>query len=806
MRLTKASRANQEKYFYAALIKHREENLENYYGGGDAMSHSASDYQHAPRDPADTPPMPQGKQQSQSQYSIMNDEHLRSSRTFAENPSSASSYDPYRPSRYRMTPEGTGPTKVTVHRRGESNGTRKAHMQHSLRHANANRIEALRRGGRTPSNSALSKHSSHRKSMSRSSLVRASTSRHSITSSVWPSSPPVAVTVRAAITSHKRGVSFSHLRQSSTTSALPKNDGKSDPYTPELQAKAKFSQQRHANSNVDPHGSPSVRADTAVRSRKERTTASGTRPRTRKSTTPNQINKGDIRQASSELERACEEAFFRSSISSSDYTSTTDKHAPYDTPPSSVSNRDSGHSRKNGMSARPLPSLPAETPNTFIARTLEETRVKLAARSAAEGTNNSAKFEEVLATLEKIMPIPGEAEAEARRITSAPDSKPVDSMGFLPIISEEGRGDNKRSGHRYRSVTAPVHKDGRPSRDLKTVRMVPPSSPVPPPTVRRHTGEPRPYRQSSEETTKDTNYLSVPGPDPRLLRKKSDDSVMIHKDAPIANGDDTLVKKKPSWFRRWKEPQPSSEEAQLRTRVPQAWGEPDDRSAPKSRTLVRDKQPAPLDLVPTQGSAPKSSASSEFPMRRSDESKGFTKWFRMGRGDKKEHEKSPGTAELNQSFFSTSPPSPLPASTPTSTGEPTTRSWFARFLRLRPETRTLAYNVPRARTRQELFRLLREWQRHGIQDLVYFPQENAITARVDKINSLDIKPVVFRIELFVVLQNGRKAGLSLARCQQVRGAASSFRKVVEVLESVSRERGLLVEDEEKRRELCEIVN
>lgn len=710
-----------------------------------------------------------------------------------------------------MTPDETGPTKVTVHRRGESNGTRKAHIQHSLRHANANRIEALRRAGRTPSNSALSKHSSYRKSMSRSSLARTSVSRHSMTSSVWPSSPPVAVAARSAVTSHKRGVSFSHLRQSSTASALPKHDtDKSAPYTPELQAKAKFSQQVHAGSNVDHQGSPSVRADTAVRSRKDKTTAPGTRPRTRKSSTPVQNTKGDIRQASSELEKACEEAFFRSSISSSEYASTTDKHAPYDTPPSSVSNRDSGNSRKNGMTARPLPSLPAETPNTFIARTLEETRNKLAARSAAEGTNSSARFEEVLATLEKIMPVPGEAEAEARRIISAPDNKPIDSMGFLPIINEEGRSENRHVGqetsrHRYRSVTAPVHNDGKPPQDPKTVRMVPPTSSAPPPNVRRHTGEPpKSYRPSSEGTIQDATYLTVPGPEPRLLRKKSDDSVIRNRTSSTIAGEETLIKKKSSWFRRWKEPQTSAEDPQ--PCVPQIWDELHERNMDRPRTLVRDKQPAPLDLVPTQGVAPKSSSSSEFPMRRGDENRGFAKWFRMGRGDKKDHEKSPGTAELNQSFFSTSPPSPLPASTPVSTGEPTARSWFARFLRLRPETRTLAYNVPRARARQELFRLLREWQRHGIQDLVYFPQENAITARVDKINSLDIKPVVFRIELFVVLQNGKKAGLSLARCQQVKGAASSFRKVVEVLESVSRERNLLVEDEEKSRELCEIVN
>jgi serine/threonine-protein kinase HSL1 (negative regulator of Swe1 kinase) len=156
-----------------------------------------------------------------------------------------------------------------------------------------------------------------------------------------------------------------------------------------------------------------------------------------------------------------------------------------------------------------------------------------------------------------------------------------------------------------------------------------------------------------------------------------------------------------------------------------------------------------------------------------------------------------------------SPFSPMPPTTPVSAGvgngESTTRSWFSRFLRLKPEVRTLAFNVPRTRARTELVRMLREWQRHGVKDLTYYPQDNAITASIDKVNSLGIKPVTFRIELFVVLKNGRKAGLSLARCSQMRGAASSFRRVVEILEQVGRDRGLLIDDESQWEELCGIL-
>ncbi|GAB7348093.1 hypothetical protein MBLNU459_g6118t1 [Dothideomycetes sp. NU459] len=811
---------NQEKYFYAALVKHREENLENYLGGSDAISYSASDYHHTPHDNTDVPPMPMEKQQSQSQYSIMNDEHLRSSRTFAEPPPSASSYDPYRPSRYRMTNNGANYTKVTVHRRGESNGTRKGHMQHSLRHPNALRVEALKKGERVQSSSSLAKRAGHRKSMSRSSLQRSVASRQSVVSSVWPSSPPVAVPARS---SHKRGVSFTHLRKSSTASGLAAHAAVDTAhYTPELQAKARFSQHILSSPTPEAYQSPSVRAESTVRSRKDKSVTPAPKSRPRKNSTPGQ--RGDIRNASSELEKACEEAFFRSSISSSVYTSNTDKPSGYDTPPSSVSNREYVQSNNESAAYRPLPALPSDTPNTFIARTLEETRNKLAARSATEGVNNSAKFEEVLATLDKIMP--GTAGAVDRRITSAPDNKSVDNRGFLPIISEEGRNDAPHArpdgtGQRFRSVTAPTSKESAQATEPKTLRTVPSSDM--PLMARKHSQG----NESQDQTVSDNTFLSVPSAHPGILRKKSSDSVAtLHKTTShgsASGGDETAAKKKSSWFRRWKEPaqQLSSEDAQDSTRTPPAWEELDDRMTVKTKpaALIRDKQPPHLNLAKTEVPPPKSSSSSEFPLRSNPENKGFSKWFggKMG-WDKKEGNKA-GDGKVspaiispydpnylsNQSYFSTTPPSPLPPTTPKSATEAPTRSWFARFLRLRPETRTVCFTVARARARTELFRLLREWQRHGIKDLVYFPQDNAITARVDKVNTLSMKPVSFRIELFVVLQNGKKAGLSLARCSQTKGAASSFKKVVEVIEQVAREKGLLVEDEEKWKELCEIL-
>lgn len=73
---------------------------------------------------------------------------------------------------------------------------------------------------------------------------------------------------------------------------------------------------------------------------------------------------------------------------------------------------------------------------------------------------------------------------------------------------------------------------------------------------------------------------------------------------------------------------------------------------------------------------------------------------------------------------------------------------------------------------------------------------NVISCRVDKVNHLKIKEVQFVVELYVVLKHGRRAQLSMARFTQTKGAASSFRKVVDAVEGIMHERGYLVEDKE----------
>lgn len=854
---------NQEKYFYAALLKHREENLENYTGGSDGLSLAASDYQHAKSaEGADGLVAPNEKQASQSSYSIMNNEHLRSSSVTEAMPSE-SSYDPYRPGRYPPT-AGTAPSSKSIgHRRGNS----------AASHGSTLRVETLKKTSRQNSNARaghVRKHSplpstgSHGRSLSRTSMNRAS--KHSLASSNWPSSPPVAVPART-VTSHKRNVSFNHVRKTSAVHApsaavaIPAAPAMMQAYTPELKAKALQSRQQ-ADDERDLNSSPSTRVVTDAQARKSKAPSSVPRGRPQKQAeTPNRSIKNDVRKVSTELEKACEEAFFRSSVGSSTMTSYTERQSSMDTPPSSISTIYPSTSGAPEVQRRPLPNPPTDTPNTFIVRTLEEARNKLAARTAFDDTGDTAKIKAALASLEQIMPV-GLTDLE-KRVTSAPEAKAVTDVGFLPIIREEQLPDTLRAGreqpqsHVHRSFTAPV-----PARDLTksngdTIRVV---APAPYNQGRLPEGSNRnvtiPYSdeiqrpRTADGTIGNSRYLQIASPREQLLRKKSHDSAIGFKvsegnadDATMAVPEPALAKKKSAWFRRRKDSaQPPSTETEtnnvVHPGIPVDLAELDDRQVlPKtSRTsMKRDKlppQPLVLDTSTEQRPIARpqlTSTSSEFPFRRREEGESkLSKWFGKlnrskeeeiravevkGEQDSFDHRVNctnyrsdplPGIATSPNELPTGSPLTPVVPITPITPAE-NTRSWFSRFLRIRPESTVLCFAVARGRARSETYKILRDWQRHGIADLCYFPQENAISARVDKVNALGIKPVSFRVELFVVLQNGKKVGLSLARWTQTRGAASSFRRVLEVVQETLEDRDMLVTDEDKKAELQSIL-
>lgn len=660
-------------------------------------------------------------------------------------------------------------------------------------------------------------------------MQRSSLSRHSLTSSLWPSSPPVIASMRPSEL-HRRGVSFEHIRRTSTTSALtPQGSRAATPATPRLPDNARDLRTLRALESVHAAAtsSPTVQAAQAIRSRKDKASLHDMpRIKARKAETPGQHMRSDIRKHSAELEKACEEAFFRSSVGSgmTVKTSTTETQSSADTPPSSVSVCGSGASPpplKQQNVSRPLPDVPKDTPNTYLTRTLEETRDKLAAYKTA-GEDNTAKFDEVMKMLENIMPTGLTPPPHEKRSFTAPEARTPDHLGFLPMISEESDQRSSRDGtvNWHRSVTSPAQLH-RQSED-RTIKILPPSSPgtVAPLNVRKRSNG----SEASDETIR---RLSMQRSHERLTRKRTNEHIggltVIDEDSTLPATPTFVRKKKSGWFGLVKKPDMDSP-----TVASISYDDLDNcRQRKPSRVLTKDK------ALPAE--PPLSAQSSELPIRkkRFGQTKGgFGKW--LGRkaivqedadvtdvgeslrysadasAERYDSRRFAGNTTFSNtthsldSLFSTASPTPSSNDGPP-TSDGAERSWFARFFHIKPAVKVLCFSIPRGRARQELVLLFKEWQRHGVRDLAYSRETNTITARVDKQNSLDIKGVTFRIEMFVVLEHGRKVGLSIARFVQVKGAASGFRRVLEVVDGVMRGRGWMVEDEEKWKALCEVV-
>jgi hypothetical protein len=61
-------------------------------------------------------------------------------------------------------------------------------------------------------------------------------------------------------------------------------------------------------------------------------------------------------------------------------------------------------------------------------------------------------------------------------------------------------------------------------------------------------------------------------------------------------------------------------------------------------------------------------------------------------------------------------------------------NWLHRFLHIKPAVKVLCFQVGRKKARRDMMRLLKDWQRFGVNDLNCDKNAFTITARVDKDN------------------------------------------------------------------------
>lgn len=567
-------RPNQEKYFYSALLKYREENLENMLYSPGAVEYSASDYQHTkpakyPEKIPSTCASKGSHQRSRSQYSVLNNEHLYSRHTFFDN-LSEESYDPFRASKELITNARNNYVNVTVHR-SVSNGSKKLNSRpSSSRKPSSLRVEALRKTNRGESGLSIASTLIRRSPPCRIATSRRSTmSRTSMQSGQWLSSPPIA-TIRPSNV-HKRTVNFSHLRKSSTTSGLASQAGSDQvACSPDQRPHQHQTRYKSGDSLAISPFSPQYKVVAPVVGKKEIVLPVQPTPRTRKM----KDIENEARKVSVELEKACDEAFFRSSISSSIKTSTTDRpNHFYDTPPSSVSNWSGQAGNKLQFTDeptlvdRPLPPIPvstsippAETPQTFTARELVGVRDRLARTYAEQGVSSEKAFHDLLNQLDNLLPFEARRSADGTRSSSAPypslqsSQQPPNTNNLLHAIPEEGcfaDGEveiscNGRKIPPRRVATAPSSRRydfSADSTNNPTIRVVPSSPPSPPsPTP----VAPLNIRKRSHNNNATYDTMSENGTE-IASRGKLPISFPFHSDC-CKRADDTLDQIEPSTF------------------------------------------------------------------------------------------------------------------------------------------------------------------------------------------------------------------------------------------------------------------
>ncbi|KAI0434860.1 hypothetical protein F5Y09DRAFT_190579 [Xylaria sp. FL1042] len=134
------------------------------------------------------------------------------------------------------------------------------------------------------------------------------------------------------------------------------------------------------------------------------------------------------------------------------------------------------------------------------------------------------------------------------------------------------------------------------------------------------------------------------------------------------------------------------------------------------------------------------------------------------------------------------------------------QNWLARLFRVKPATKYLCFTISRRRARQEIVILLKEWRKYGIRDVEVDKERNIVFARVGESNYLNIKEVAFAAEIMTVIEHGKRNHLCIARFTQERGAASSFHKVIDTMNSVFSRRGLLVVEQRKVKMMIKTLN
>lgn len=789
------------KLFYHALVKFREEQLENY--PGDPLHYSASDYHHVTKPPPKLPKRSAngygiGHARRQSQFSIVSDEGYNKNGYYKDPATSASkttqgSYDPFRSSRTPIVDQSTTPATIIVRRGTDASRGRSASHAATLRHPAVARLQSDPPVSPSKGSEELGQLSRNKRKSysSRSSL--ASSRRHG--------------GMRKSA-SYKRCVSFSHERQNSSSGTAGRSTLGCPDRMGSLSGSSNESRSRRTSYGVsETQSTPSLPAPLrTARVRKLASELDIKRPRVTSG-----YWKDDARKVSAELSVLCEEAFNRSSVSTA---SEVERQHATESPATTVS----------APHERPLPDLPL----------LSELTAKRQRTIETWGAEPSLLAKMLVQIDSKITEERDRLKVLDQRSASDPTQASTYGHGsrLATTVTTSTMEDLMR--HREysnRAASEPVRMRG--VAEDNTIRLVSPdaSSPMtraPALNVRKNKAMPiNSLRDQHQRAGFDPRFYGAHGLDtieevPQSPRKKG------------AVGSPTTAR---NWSWLGKRSSKNQDDMPL-------------GALPKNHPLKADV----TDSQELRGTGSVASSSAchlptieQEPLDTQENIEKKKKWFtRMfGKGVKgkdnlqslsNEHEiindvddesewtgsgvhEVPSTKGKKVVRKSYPPATSVEAAVAAAAMGPIeiNQNWFAKFFHIKPATRVICLRIHKMRARKEVMRLLRDWRRYGLEGVVHEKRVDGdvIRARVDAANcmspkihdctnanmrtDLHLKPVHFHAYLYTVAEHGKKASFSVLKFTQEKGAASSFYKVVDTLEHVLKERGLLVTDPVKRK-------
>ncbi|KAJ5110165.1 hypothetical protein N7532_002810 [Penicillium argentinense] len=798
-----------ERMFYNALAKFRDEQLENYQG--QPLEYSASDYHHISRPGGK---VRRGRSQNgrnnpkrRSYLQSVKDIHPKISSIQEPNScASIESYDPYRSPKNRGAVAEPQYAQITVHRTPpdvpeEDESSPVVKPPPSI--AEVDEPEDNDSVDMDNSEFTVLQKRKHKPN-----------SMKSFQSTKVPHSSSRCPGLSTHSTSYRRNVSFRHARNKSQGSTKPKRRKTAQNQNPQgdLKRSPSAASLQMIADGVDvpqmPSSPPLPAQPTVVRPSGVRVRSLGQARRVRESDI---IWREDTRKVSHELSQICEEAFNGSSVTTIRTASTG---TGYETPatPVSIASPD----RTTHASAKVVVDTPQsatrEPGRSYSIQELTETRRKLVEHSKGRSDNVPTYLSGVIGHLDRLIEEDQRSHGRYDEASSPVQGHLTAEEQALPAITEEFaspvRGPSENIPKlRHKPRLPPPGQRGDPR---ATIRMVPHSSlrsmeEVKPLMIRKKVGgiEEVTLDQGTQQNAR--NFSASSRQSRNACGLDPIDETPASPERPTGS-----YSKKWSWFKhRSQAPEVAlslSPKDRQRQIIPSNGtvvhtpvdgpGSPTRQEAPPAPTrktsMERFGGALLKKLMPKKSS--KNLAQSE------------TEKERPSSNDQPQNPHASlmckGFPDPESSFEADDLHNPAPSKRRSLANH----NWFARVFQIKPASRVIALNTSKVKGRKEVYRMLREWRDYGMEDVRMDKSNSTVHGRVGEVNFLRLREVAFTAEFFTVLEHGQQANLSLVRFKQERGAASSFNKVVETVQSMLKSRDMVVEDPARAKKMARVLD